>query len=103
MAKLPPPIRVHISQEYDVYCGRPSKYGNPFSHRVNTLAEFKTGYREESITKHYRWLSTNLELRKELKELSGKRLACFCKKTQSCHVDSIIAIFNLEYNIKSIF
>ena len=33
---------VHCKKEpYDVYIGRPSKWGNPYSHKDNTKAQFK--------------------------------------------------------------
>jgi hypothetical protein len=43
------PIRVHISEEYDVYCGRPSIWGNPFSHKDSKIASYKTNNKEESL------------------------------------------------------
>ena len=32
---------------FDVYIGRPSKWGNPYSHKEGTLAEFKVSSRKE--------------------------------------------------------
>ena len=39
------------TEPYDVYVGRPSKWGNPYSHRDDTLAEFKVRTRKESVEK----------------------------------------------------
>ena len=37
---------------YDVYIGRPSQWGNPFSHREGTLAKYKVATREEAMRKY---------------------------------------------------
>jgi hypothetical protein len=91
------PIRVHISEEYDVYCGRPSIWGNPFSHKDSKIASYKTNNKEESLKKHKEWLETNEYLLSKLIELSGKRLACFCKSNQKCHVDNLIEKFKEKF------
>lgn len=71
-----------------VYIGRGSIWGNPFSHKEGTKAIWKVGTVEEAI-QHYReylWAAI-----KEgditlcmLKELDGKRLACYCAPNP-CH------------------
>jgi len=60
---------VHCKKEpYDVYIGRPSKWGNPFREGVH-------GTRLEVIRKHKQWLKKHPELVKEaIKELKGKVL-----------------------------
>lgn len=43
---------VHCKKEpYDIYIGRPSKWGNPFTHIVdrNTLASHVVASREEAV------------------------------------------------------
>lgn len=43
-------VVVNLKKEkYDVLVCRPSKWGNPYSHKQNTLAKFKTKTRKESI------------------------------------------------------
>ena len=71
---------------YDVYIGRPSKWGNPFSHLPNTLAEFRVSSREEAVGKYEEWLRTQPDLMASLPELRGKRLGCWCKP-KACHGD----------------
>lgn len=76
----------------DVYIGRPSKWGNPYSHKEGTLAEFKVETKEEAISQYRRYLwrlikSEEVTL-KELLSLDGKTLGCFCKP-RSCHGDII--------------
>jgi hypothetical protein len=78
---------VHFKKEkYDVYIGRPSRWGNPFSHKEGTLAEFKTGSRKEAVEKFEEYLISNKDLMKDLPSLKGKVLGCWCKP-QLCHGD----------------
>ncbi len=81
---------VHCKREkYDVYIGRPSKWGNPFSHKEGTLAEFKVGSREEAVEKFEAYLIGNKDLMKDLPSLKGKVLGCWCKP-KACHGDILI-------------
>lgn len=85
---------VHCKKEpYDVYIGRPSKWGNPFKIGVH-------GNREEVVKKYRMWLDgeisapngstppTRDEIRRELK---GKVLGCWCRP-KLCHGDVIVDI-----------
>ena len=91
---------VHCRKEpYDVYVGRPSVYGNPFSHLTGTLAQFKVSTREEAVAAFRRWIYNpeNGELLQRVKtELKGKVLGCWCKP-QSCHGDVLAEIAD-EHN-----
>lgn len=79
-------------EEYDVYIGRGSVYGNWYSHLPETKAKFKTETREESVIKYKDQLWSQIrsgEITIEmLKSLHGKRLGCFCKP-KSCHGDTL--------------
>ena len=70
---------VKLSESYDVYIGRPSKWGNPF--RIGA-----DGTRRDVIEKYRAWIAKRLDLLTSLHELKGKRLGCFCKP-QPCHGD----------------
>lgn len=96
-----PCIVVNVKDEYDVYCGRPSKWGNPFSHKEGTLAKFKTNSKKESIDKFREYLLNNKELLNSLPELKDKRISCFCHP-KSCHLDIIADMVN-DLDRKSIF
>jgi hypothetical protein len=81
---------VHINKEpYDVYIGRPSKWGNPYSHKQGTLAEFKVNTTKEAIDAYERYLLSNKELFDSLVELKGKTLGCWCKPGP-CHGDVLV-------------
>jgi hypothetical protein len=84
---------VHCKKsKFDVYIGRPSKYGNPFSHKEDTLAQFKTSTKEESLQRYKEWLLSQPSLISEMKvELKGKILGCWCSPAR-CHGDIIIEV-----------
>lgn len=78
---------VHCKKEpYDVYIGRPSKWGNPFTHHKHpTAGEVIVESREEAIECYKNWLSTRPDLIEAAKkELKGKVLGCWCDPLD-CH------------------
>jgi len=66
-------------EAFDVFIGRPSKWGNPF-------LIGRDGSRATVIQKYERWLRQQPELMACLPELKGKTLGCFCKPAP-CHGD----------------
>jgi hypothetical protein len=81
------PRVVNLEDEsYDVFIGRPSKWGNPFK-----IGE--TYSREEAIRLHAEWLSTQKALLGQLDELRGKTLGCYCKP-EICHGDTLLRLAN---------
>ena len=86
---------VHKNKDpYDVYIGRPSIWGNPYSHKDGTLAEFKVSTRAEAIEKYRQYFYNNQELMQKSKlELKGKTLGCWCSP-QACHGDVIAEFLN---------
>ena len=73
---------VHCKRSYfDVYIGRPSKWGNPF-----TIG--KDGSRDEVIKKYRKWimLKNQSRLRESVGKLRGKVLGCWCSP-KACHGD----------------
>lgn len=89
------PKVVHCKKEaYDVYIGRPSKWGNPFSHLADTIAKYKVASREEAIEKYAEWIGTQDNLLADLRpELKGKTLGCWCSP-KSCHGDILLRLAN---------
>jgi len=79
---------VHCKKEpYDVYIGRPSKYGNPF--KIG-----RDGSRAEVIQKYRIWLASRPELVEDMrKNLKGKVLGCWCKP-EACHGDVILEVIS---------
>lgn len=86
---------VHCKKEkYDVYIGRPSKWGNPFTHIKDkkTQAEFVVSNRQEAIEK-YREYILKSDLLNDLHELKGKVLGCWCAPLP-CHGDILLELAN---------
>jgi hypothetical protein len=71
---------------YDVYIGRGSKWGNPYSHLPSTLAKYKVATREEAVEAYREWIKTQPDLLDALVELKDKVLCCYCKPAV-CHGD----------------
>ena len=88
------PRVVHCKrEEFDVYIGRGSRWGNPYSHKEGTLAEHVVGSRTEAIQKFEEYLLSNQGLMSSLEELKGKTLGCWCKP-KSCHGDILLRYAN---------
>ena len=76
---------VHCKRKpFDVYIGRPSKWGNPF-------VIGKDGTRDHVIAKYEAWLRTRPELTAALPELHGKVLGCWCSPLP-CHGDVLVRL-----------
>lgn len=87
---------VHRRDSHDVYIGRPSKWGNPFSHLPNTLARFRVSTREQAIAEYEKWILSRPDLiAAAKKELRGKVLGCWCKPLP-CHGDILARIADAD-------
>lgn len=76
---------VHCKKsKYDVYIGRPSKWGNPF-------AIGKNDNRENVIKRYREWVVTQSHLMNSLHELKGKTLGCWCTPLP-CHGDVLVEL-----------
>ena len=94
--KVHPFVVNRAKKNCDVYIGRPSKWGNPFSHQEDTLAQYKVDTKEEAIQKYNEFVRSNPEFMKEIKrELKGKVLGCFCSPSL-CHGHVLAWIANFE-------
>jgi len=84
---------VHVKKErYDIYIGRPTKWGNPF-----TIG--KDGDREDVINKYRHYIFDRLrnepELMEELVSFDGLTLGCWCAP-KPCHGDVLVDIIKGE-------
>jgi hypothetical protein len=94
--------RVHCKvAEYDVYIGRPSKWGNPFTHKPGTLAQNVVETRELAVSSYRDWILKQPELLQSLPELKGKVLGCWCPANKACHGDVLIELVNQYCNDES--
>src|SRR5574340_1813137 len=101
----------HIKTSSDVYIGRGSVLGNPYTHLPleKSKAEHQVATREEAIEKYKQWLDLNIlnmeeKITNELNKIlhmsqdGGFNLVCFCKP-KSCHGDYIKQL--IEEHIKN--
>lgn len=90
MSETLPGRVVHCKRErYDVYIGRPSKWGNPFEIGRDGRN------REQVIAKYREWIQTQPDLMAALPELRGKVLGCWCAP-RSCHGDVLVELAGTE-------
>jgi len=92
---------VHFKREpYDIYVGRPSKWGNPFTHIADkkTVAQFVVSSREEAVEAYQLWITEGegKHLLEDLHELKGKVLGCWCAP-KSCHGDVLLKLIEEKY------
>lgn len=71
-------------QDYDIYIGRLSKWGNPFR-------EGRDGTRAEVIARYEKWIKTQPRLMSQLHELRDKVLGCWCAPLP-CHGDVLVRL-----------
>jgi len=77
-----------------VYVGRPTAFGNPFSHMTGTLAAHRVRTRHEAIVAFERWFVAQPALIERAKlELRGKDLVCWCAPLP-CHAAVLLRIAN---------
>lgn len=77
---------------YDMYCGRGSIFGNPYSHLPKSSAPHKTDTVEQAIA-HCRFtiiyrMNNEVGFNDELRKLKGKTTACYCSSPDDpkpCH------------------
>lgn len=77
-------VHVNGTIPYDVYIGRPSKWGNPF-------VIGKDGSRENVIELYRDWIFRQTELLNSLDEIRDKILGCWCAP-KHCHGDVLVEL-----------
>lgn len=92
-------VNINSGEKYDIYIGRGSKWGNPFTHREGTSAIVKVSSREEAIECYKNYIEATPELLQAAKkELKGKILGCHCVPLP-CHGEVLLKIANEEAEI----
>jgi len=74
-------------EKFDVYIGRPSKWGNPYQIGPD-------GSRAEVIEAFHRFILKRPKLLYALKDLRGKKLGCYCAP-KPCHGDVLARLADL--------
>lgn len=91
---MKPTTLVNLNKEpYDVYIGRGSKWGCPYTIIKDrpTLAKEIVDTKEEALSKYKEYVLSSPELMDSLDELEGKVLGCFCKP-EKCHGDILLEL-----------
>lgn len=79
-----------------IYVGRPTKYGNKFTHKSGTTATHVVRNRDEAVEAYKSWILSpeQATLRDDIKrELRGADLACWCAPLR-CHAEILLEIAN---------
>lgn len=80
-----------------IYVGRPSVYGNMWSHKPSQVYHvIRAETREQAIEEYRKWIYADAqrELREQVKrELHGKDLCCWCAP-EPCHAEILLEIAN---------
>jgi hypothetical protein len=79
---------VNMKEPHDVYIGRGSPFGNPFSHLPDGVSKYptiRTGSKEGSVAMYRLWLTTDYHVvgwtkpsKAAIAGLAGKTLGCHC-------------------------
>jgi hypothetical protein len=73
---------------FDVYVGRPTKWGNPFASKPSKIAQFRTASVKESLDLFEKGLRECPDMVAMAKaELAGKTLACWCAPKGGVGID----------------
>jgi hypothetical protein len=86
-----PVVNKRSGEPYDVYVGRPSEWGNPYSH-IPGKGEFQVATRGDAIREYRSWLKRRINsdeggvFIRKLAKLHGKTLACWCAPLP-CHAE----------------
>ena len=83
-------------KEFDVYIGRGSIWGNPYTHLDGpTQAKFSVPTREDAIDAYEGWLRSQPDLMAKIPTLKDKVLGCYCKP-QACHGDILARLADAD-------
>jgi hypothetical protein len=86
-----------------VYVGRPSKWGNPWrAGQVRGDGTWPPLTAAQAAARYERWLASRSSqpehgvdravILRDLAELRGKNLACWCPADEPCHADVLLAM-----------
>ena len=77
--------------ERNIYIGRGSPWGNPYSHLDYGAGQWKVETRDEAIDKYREYILTRPDLLETLGTLKGKRLGCWCAPLR-CHGTILLSL-----------
>lgn len=83
-------VNINNKEEYDIYIGLGTKWGNPYAKGVNM-----TNKERDLACDNYEKYFWEKNLFLYLDELKGKRLGCHCKPKR-CHGDFLARLVNTK-------
>ncbi len=97
MTDTPPTRVVHRDDpDCEVYIGRGSPWGNPWSTKPSRHPVTRVATVEQAINSYAAWVVTQPHLMAMLPSLRGKALGCFCKQPARpdapCHGDVLATL-----------
>ena len=84
-------VNIKKTDVWNVFIGRPSKWGNPFKIRKNVT-------REEVIERYRAYILEDKYLLSCLPQLKGKILGCYCSPLP-CHGDVLISLIEEKSDV----
>lgn len=93
-------VNRHHKVPFDIYIGRGTKWGNPFSNKAGKGVMAIASSREEAIEMYRMWIQTQQHLMDSLSELDGKTLGCSCDPAP-CHGHVLRELRQQQYGKES--
>ncbi len=101
-------VNIKGEAKYDIFVGRGSVYGNPFSHQTSKFNTIKVATRAEAVALYKEWLTSpglkligwNKPTSGQIAALRGKVLGCYCKPAEGflgrllCHAQILASLAN---------
>lgn len=82
-----------------VWVGRPSVWGNPYSHREDSQALYHVETRDVAVSLHAQWILSSPDwCARARSELAGRDLACVCAPVP-CHARVLRFVANAGGNV----
>lgn len=89
-------VNRHHGGGYDVYIGRGTKWGNPYSDKPGEGVRRVVASRAEAVEAYRQYVLRTPELMAAIPELIGKRIGCSCAP-QQCHGDVLAELAGLPW------
>lgn len=91
-------VNRHHGAGYDVYIGRGTKWGNPYSESPGPGVRFVVESRAEAVRLYRAYILASPQLFWAIPELVGKTIACSCCP-QQCHGDVLAELAGLPWDL----
>lgn len=77
-----------------VSVARPGKWGNPYVIQFDPHPDYSPQNAPDAVKMFRNLLQNSALMLRDIEELRGKNLACWCKAGQPCHADVLIEFAN---------